>query len=219
MNIEQARFNMIEQQIRPWDVLNQEVLDLLQVVRREQFVPAAYQSLAFADCEIPLPCGASMLTPKFEARILQEAAVRKHETVLEIGAGSGYMAALLAYMGRQVTTVEIEPELRTLAQQNLAAAGIGNVEVALGNGAQGWPQNGTASYDVIVISGSLPVLPERFLQQLKVGGRLLAVLGEEPVMSAQLITRTSATALSTLKLFETAIKPLRDAAQPSAFHF
>lgn len=219
MNIEQARFNMIEQQIRPWDVLNQEVLDLLQVVRREQFVPAAYQSLAFADCEIPLPCGANMLTPKFEARMLQEAALKKHETVLEIGAGSGYMAALLAYMGKQVTTVEIEPELQALAQRNLAAAGITNVEVALGNGAHGWPQSGGASYDVIVISGSLPLLPDRFLQQLKIGGRLLAVLGEEPAMTAQLITRTTDSAFSTLKLFETAVKPLRDAVLPSAFRF
>jgi len=219
MNIEQARFNMIEQQIRPWDVLNQDVLDLLQLVRREEFVPAAYQSLAFADCEIPLPCGANMLMPKFEARILQEAAPKKHETVLEIGAGSGYMAALLSYMGRHVTTVEIEPELKALAEKNLAAYGISNVEVALGNGARGWPAAGDASYDVIVISGSLPVLPERFLQQLKVGGRLLAVLGQVPAMSAQLITRDTETAYSTLTLFETDIKPLREAPVPSAFKF
>ena len=219
MNIEQARFNMIEQQIRPWDVLNQDVLDLLQLVRREEFVPAAYQSLAFADCEIPLPCGANMLMPKFEARILQEAALKKHETVLEIGAGSGYMAALLAYMGRHVTTVEIEPELKALAEKNLAAYGVSNVEVALGNGAHGWPAAGDASYDVIVISGSLPVLPDRFLQQLKVGGRLLAVLGQVPAMSAQLITRDTETAYSTLTLFETDIKPLRDAPAPSTFKF
>ena len=221
MNIEQARFNMIEQQIRPWDVLNQDVLDLLQVVRREEFVPAAYRSLAFADCEIPLPCGANMLTPKFEARILQEAALKKHETVLEIGAGSGYMAALLAYMGRQVTSVEIEPELKALAEKNLAANGISNVEVALGNGAQGWPAAGQAQplWDVIVISGSLPVLPDRFLQQLKVGGRLLAVLGQAPAMTAQLITRSTETAYNTLTLFETDIKPLRDATLPSAFKF
>ncbi|HTN66317.1 MAG TPA: protein-L-isoaspartate O-methyltransferase [Burkholderiaceae bacterium] len=221
MNIEQARFNMIEQQIRPWDVLVQDVLDLLQVVRREDFVPAAYRSLAFADCEIPLPCGANMLMPKFEARILQEAAVKKHETVLEIGAGSGYMAALLAYMGRQVTSVEIEPELKALAEKNLAAYGISNVEVALGNGAHGWPAAGPATpqWDVIVISGSLPVLPDRFLQQLKAGGRLLAVLGQAPAMTAQLITRTTDTAFSTLTLFETDIKPLRDATLPSAFKF
>jgi protein-L-isoaspartate(D-aspartate) O-methyltransferase len=224
MNIEQARFNMIEQQIRPWDVLNQDVLDLLQLVRREDFVPAAYKSLAFSDTEIPLPCGASMLTPKFEARILQEAALKKHETVLEIGAGSGYMAALLAYMGRHVTTVEIEPELKALAEKNLAAYGIGNVEVALGNGAQGWPAPGSTqlaptAYDVIVLSGSLPVLPDRFLQQLKVGGRLLGVFGSVPAMTAQLITRSTETAYSALTLFETEIKPLRDAIVPSAFKF
>lgn len=224
MNIEQARFNMIEQQIRTWDVLDQNVLNLLPLVRREEFVPEAYKSLAFADSEIPLPCGANMLTPKFEARILQEAAPKKHETVLEIGAGSGYMAALLAAMARQVTTVEIEPELKTLATRNLDAYGIGNVEVVLGNGAQGWPAaNGAqatmAAYDVIVISGSLPVLPDRFLQQLKVGGRLLCVLGKAPAMTAQLITRTTETAYSTLTLFETDIKPLRDAAVPSTFKF
>lgn len=221
MDIEQARFNMIEQQIRPWEVLNQDVLDLLSVVRREEFVPAAYRSLAFADCEIPLPCGANMLTPKFEARMLQEAAIKKQETVLEIGTGSGYMAALLAYMGRQVTSVEIEPELKALAEKNLAAYGISNVEVALGNGARGWPAAGAAAplWDVIVISGSLPVLPDRFLEQLKPGGRLLAVLGRAPVMTAQLITRTAGSAFSALTLFETEVKPLRDAVLPSAFTF
>ncbi len=129
------------------------------------------------------------------------------------------MAALLAYMGRHVTTVEIEPELKALAEKNLAAYGISNVEVALGNGARGWPAAGDASYDVIVISGSLPVLPERFLQQLKVGGRLLAVLGQVPAMSAQLITRDTETAYSTLTLFETDIKPLREAPVPSPFKF
>src|SRR6478672_12816263 len=157
MNIEKARFNMIEQQIRTWDVLEPDVLELLLVVKREAFVPDERKSLAFIDTEIPLPCGASMFTPKMEARILQEVAPRKHEHVLEIGAGSGYMAALLAHKARQVTTVEIEPELKALAEKNLANYGVGNVEVALGNGARGW--NPPAQYDVIVISGSLPVLP------------------------------------------------------------
>jgi protein-L-isoaspartate(D-aspartate) O-methyltransferase len=221
MNIEQARFNMIEQQIRPWDVLEQDVLELLLLVRREAFVPAAYKGLAFADTEIPLPCGENMLQPKFEARILQEAAVKKHEHVLEIGAGSGYMAALLAYKARHVTSVDIEPELKALAEENLAAYGISNVDVVLGNGARGWEGSSSysAPYDVIVISGSLPALPDAFLSQIKVGGRILAVIGEAPVMSAQKITRVSETAWHSVTLFETSVKPLRDAAAHSTFAF
>jgi protein-L-isoaspartate(D-aspartate) O-methyltransferase len=162
-----------------------------------------------------------MLPPKLEARILQEAAVKKHEHVLEIGTGSGYMAALLAYRARHVTTVEIEPALKALAAKNLSEYGVGNVNVALGNGAQGWPGSGnnSAPYDVIVVSGSLPLLPDAFLQQIKIGGRILAVVGEPPVMSAQLITRTSDAAYDTVKLFETSIKPLRNIIAPSNFKF
>ncbi|MBV8666497.1 MAG: protein-L-isoaspartate O-methyltransferase [Burkholderiaceae bacterium] len=219
MNIEKARFNMIEQQIRPWDVLDQDVLDLLFIVKREEFVPSAYKDLAFFDTEIPLPCGENMLAPKCEARILQEANIKKHENVLEIGAGSGYMAALLAYRARHVTTLEIEPELKDLAQRNLSANGVTNVEVILADGAKGWSGNGHSPFDVIVISGSLPVLPDAFLQQIKVGGRILATLGEEPVMSTQLVTRVSESTYETVKLFETCIKPLRHAQTPSHFKF
>jgi protein-L-isoaspartate(D-aspartate) O-methyltransferase len=217
MNIEQARFNMIEQQIRTWDVLALDVLDLLQVVKREDFVPAAYKNLAFFDTEIPLPGGEHMLTPKLEARLLQDVNLKKHESVLEIGTGSGYMAALLAYKARHVTTVEILPELKALAEKNLAANGVGNVTVELGNGAQGWAHG--APYDVIVISGSLPVLPEVFLQQVKVGGRIAVILGEAPVMSAHVITRVSDTSYDTVKLFETNVKPLASATTPSHFSF
>ena len=219
MNIEQARFNMIEQQIRPWNVLDLDILELLTVVRREEFVPAAYKSLAFSDTEIPLPGGENMLAPKVEARLLQEAAVKKHEQVLEIGAGSGYMAALLCYKARHVTTVEIDPELKALAAKNLAAYGITNVEVVLGGGAQGWDQGETKSYDVIVISGSLSTLPDTFLKQLNVGGRIVAILGDAPVMTAQIITRTADSSYSTRNLFETDVKPLRDAAVHSNFKF
>lgn len=227
MNIEQARFNMIEQQIRTWDVLDLDVLDLLVVVKREFFVPAAYKGLAFMDTEIPLPCGENMLTPKLEARILQELAVKKHERVLEIGAGSGYMAALLAYKARHVVTVEIEPELKALAEKNLADYGVTNAKVVLGDGAQGWDGSGTnssgntsgAPYDVIVVSGSLPVLPDAFLKQLNVGGRLLVILGEAPVMTAEIVTRRSDLVYDTVKLFETCIKPLRHAIVPSHFKF
>jgi protein-L-isoaspartate(D-aspartate) O-methyltransferase len=220
MNIEQARFYMIEQQIRTWDVLETEILELLTVVKREAFVPAAHKALAFVDTEIPLPCGENMLAPKFEARILQDAGVKKHEQVLEIGAGSGYMAALLAHRARHVTTVEIEPSLKALAEKNLSDFGVSNVDVVLGNGANGWPANDTkAQYDVIVISGSLPVLPEVFLKQLKVGGRIMAVIGHAPVMTAEMITRVSETEYKRTKLFETSIKPLRAITQPSQFKF
>lgn len=217
MNIEQARFNMIEQQIRPWNVLDQDVLDLLLVVKREEFVPAAHKALAFVDTEIPLPGGEAMFTPKLEARILQEVQVKKHENVLEIGAGSGYMAALLAHKARHVTTVEILPELKTMAEMNLSKAGIGNVTVELGNGAQGWAKG--APYDVIVISGALEELPDAILKQIKVGGRVAAIIGQAPVMTAQIVTRVSETAYDTVKVFETNVKPLADAVTASRFTF
>ncbi|MES2129776.1 MAG: protein-L-isoaspartate O-methyltransferase [Pseudomonadota bacterium] len=217
MNIEQARFNMIEQQIRPWNVLDQDVLDLLVVVKREDFVPAAYKSLAFADTEIPLPGGAAMFTPKLEARLLQEVQVKKHEKVLEIGTGSGYMAALLAHKARHVTTVESNPELKALAEQNLAKAGATNVTVELGNGAEGWA-NG-APFDVIVISGALEVLPDAFLKQIKVGGRIACIVGAAPVMTANVITRVSDVAYDTVKVFETNVKALAGAAALSHFAF
>jgi protein-L-isoaspartate(D-aspartate) O-methyltransferase len=220
MNIEQARFNMIEQQIRPWDVLDTEILDLLMVVKREEFVPASFRSLAFMDTEIPLPHGENMLSPKVEARILQEANVQKHELVLEVGAGSGYMAALLAHRARHVTTVDIEADLVALAKANLAAAGIRNVDVMLGNAAQGYT-GGVAGdlFDVIVISASLPSLPAAFLPLIKVGGRILVVTGEAPVMFAQMITRVSEVGYNTVTLFETLVKPLRGATVPSHFTF
>jgi protein-L-isoaspartate(D-aspartate) O-methyltransferase len=217
MNIEQARFNMIEQQIRPWNVLDQDVLDLLVVVKREDFVPADYKSLAFVDTEIPLGAGEAMFTPKLEARVLQEVQLKKHETVLEIGAGSGYMAALLAHKARHVTTVEILPELKAMAEANLAKTGVTNVTVALGNGAQGWTQG--APFDVIVISGGLEVLPEAFLKQVKVGGRIAAIVGQAPVMSCNIITRVSETAYDTIKVFETNVKYLSGALAPSHFTF
>ncbi len=221
MNFEQARQNMIAQQIRTWDVLDNDVLQTLVDIRRETFVPAACQSLAFVDTEIPLPCGQNMFAPKLEARLLQEAAVRPDEQVLEIGAGSGYMAALLAHHARHVVTVEIEPELHKLAEANLKACGIANVTVALGDAARGWAGSGAhaAPYDVIMVSGSLPLLPQSLLDQMKVGGRLLAIVGEAPVMAACLVKRTAGDAWDTVKLFETSAQPLRNAEAPSAFHF
>lgn len=218
MNIEQARFNMIEQQIRPWDVLDQDVLNLLSVVKRENFVPAAYREIAFADLEVPLlPTGEHMLFPRVEARILQELAVKKHESVLEIGAGSGYMAALLAHRARHVLTVDIKPELVELAKRNLAENGVTNAEVALGDGARGWPTG--APYDVICVSGGLPVLPQEMLEQLKIGGRLAAFVGTAPVMKAQIVTRIDEKQFRVADVFETFIEPLANAVQPPRFKF
>lgn len=217
MNIEQARFNMVEQQIRTWDVLDQDVLDLLFLVRREEFVPPACRSLAFMDTEIPLPGGECMFTPKLEARIVQELNIKKHETVLEIGTGSGYLAALLAYRARQVTTIEISNELVTFAKKNLDAYGITNVDVIPGNGfALDIEEN---MFDAIVVSGGLPVLPEHLPRQLKIGGRMIVFIGEAPLMAAQLITRLSDHAFDTQTLFETVVRPLRDAVHVSHFTF
>ncbi|ATI26827.1 protein-L-isoaspartate O-methyltransferase [Ralstonia solanacearum] len=216
MDIEKSRFNMIEQQIRPWDVLDLDVLDLLAVVKREQYVPEAYRALAFVDMEIPLPGGRNMLPPRVEARVLQELAVRKHEDVLEVGAGSGYMAALLAHRGRHVTTVDIAPELVAFARDNLARNGVTNADVAEGNAALGW---GNSLYDVICVSGSVPAVPESLLMQLKVGGRMSIFVGGAPVMEAQLITRVSEAEFQTRNLFETYVTPLAGVPAPSQFRF
>ena len=217
MNTEQARFNMIEQQIRPWEVLDPTVLNLLSVVKREEYVPAEYRELAFADVEVPLGQGQVMLAPRVEARILQELGVRNADKVLEIGSGSGYMAALLAAKAEFVYTVEIDPLLVDFARKNLQRAGVANVSVDLGDAAQGWPLY--APYDVIVLSGSTPVLPETILQQLKIGGRLLAVVGEAPAMQVQLVTRTGEAAFNTINVFETVVAPLINAAQREKFVF
>lgn len=206
MNIEQARFNMIEQQIRPWDVLDQQVLDLLFVVKREDFVPAAYRNLAFADMELPLGEGQCMLAPRMEARLLQEIAPRAGERVLEIGAGSGYMAALLAARAEHVTTLELRPALAELARANLERAGVANVTVECADGSQGWQPR--APFDVIVLSGAVAEVPRELLRQLRVGGRLAAVVGEAPAMEAQLFTCVGEGVYNTVNLFETVVPAL-----------
>ena len=217
MNIEQARFNMIEQQIRPWEVLDPQVLDLLFVVKREDFVPAAYRNLAFADMEIPIGGGQVMLPPRVEARLLQELGIKKNDKVLEIGTGSGYMAALLAARAEHVVTVECRPELADFARQNLANAGVSNVTVENACGANGWSARGP--YDAIVVSASVPVVPEALLKQLRVGGRLAVVVGEVPVMEAQLITCTADGLYQTVNLFETVIPALDGVGAKAGFSF
>lgn len=217
MNLEKARFNMVEQQIRPCNVLDQEVLDLLAVVKREAFVPAAYRALAFADTEIPLGHDAAMLAPVIEAKILQALHLRKSDKVLEIGTGSGYMAALLGARTDHVYSVEIVPELAARAGENLKGQNADNVTVEEGDGALGWSAH--APYDVIVLSGSTPVLPDAFLQQLKIGGRLFAVVGEAPVMQAQLVTCVAEGRFQTTNLFETSIAQLKNTKQRERFVF
>lgn len=217
MNIEQARFNMVEQQIRPWDVLDPKVLDLLFQVKREQFVPAPYQALAFADLEVPIGEGQSMLPPRVEAKFLQEVGVKKTDRVLEIGTGTGYMAALLAARAEHVITVEISAALAEMAKANLQTAGVNNVSVEVGDGANGWAARGP--YDVIVVSGSLPSVSDALLKQLRVGGRLAVITGEAPTMEAQLITCTAEGRYNTVNLFETVVAPLQSTATSAAFSF
>jgi protein-L-isoaspartate(D-aspartate) O-methyltransferase len=217
MNVEQARFNMIEQQIRPWDVLDQSVLSLLAVVKREDFVPAAHRSIAFTDLEIPLPGGQVMLAPRLEARLLQELELHRHEKALEIGTGSGFMAALMAHKAQQVVTYEKRPELAAMARENLRHAAVMNVEVRQGDGANGDATRGP--WDVIVLSGSVAEMPQALLQQLKIGGRLVAVIGDEPMMRALRVRRLSDRDFTTEVLFDTVAPRLEGFAQPSSFKF
>jgi protein-L-isoaspartate(D-aspartate) O-methyltransferase len=216
MDFEQARFNMVEQQIRTWEVLDQEVLDLLFEVRREDFVPLAYRSLAFADLEIPIGDGERMWTPKMEARVLQELDLKANEAVLEIGTGSAYLTALLARRCGGVTSVDIHERFVLEARPKLARAGIGNVKLEVGDGAHGW---GSELYEAIVLTGSTPVLPKSWLEQLRPGGRIFAVVGDAPAMSARMMRWDAPGAIVTEDLFETVIAPLRNAAQPERFVF
>jgi len=217
MNFEHARFNMIEQQIRPWEVLDQGVLSLLAVVKREDFVPPACRALAFFDTEVPLPEGQSMLAPKVEARLLQALRVARHERVLEVGAGSGYMAALLAHKAQQVTTLEIAPALVVMAANNLRRAGIANAVVRQADGSRGLPDE--APFDLIVLSGSVAEVPPPLLDQLKDGGRLVGIVGQEPVMRAILITRVGPGQFKREELFDTVAPRLQGFAEPAPFRF
>ena len=217
MNIELARFNMIEQQIRPWEVLNLGVLELLAIIKREDFVPPEHRGMAFVDTEIPLPGGECMLAPKVEARLLQELAVHKHERVLEIGAGSGYMAALLAHKAQHVTTLEINPELARFAAANLKRAGVMNATVVAADASQALPADGP--FDVILLSGSVAEVPEALLAQLKAGGRLAAIVGFDPVMRAVLIKREADHGLTRTVLFDTVAPRLHGFKEPTRFHF
>lgn len=221
LNFDQARFNMVEQQIRTWEVLDQDVLDLLYVVPREDFVPAAYRALAFSDMEIPLGpdagLGQRMMPPKMEARILQEVGVKKSDKVLEVGTGSGYLTALLAHRAASVYSVELDRELAEFGRGNLVRHGVENMTLEIGDGAGGWSKH--APYDVIVLTGSTPVLPQSIAKQLSQGGRMFAIVGDAPVMVAKLVTCNGPGMFASTELFDTVIAPLKNAQRPSRFEF
>ncbi len=217
MNLELARFNMIEQQIRPWNVLDPAILELLAVMRREDFVPPAYRALAFVDTEVPLPDGQCMLAPRVEARMLQELDLQRHERVLEVGAGSGFMAALLAHRARSVTSLEVRPALATFASANLQRAGISNAKVRVLDGARGLPDD--APFDAIVLSGSVDSVPQALLEQLSPGGRLIAIVGDEPMMRAVRVRRLAASQFESTELFDTVAPRLSGFSEPSRFRF
>jgi len=217
MNTEHAQVNMLTQQLRAWEVLDQLVLDVIASTPRDQFVPAPYRNLAFADMNIPLDHGQVMLTPKEEARIIQALKIQSSERILEIGTGSGYMTALLAKLGQHVHSVDIFPEFVQNAQTKFVAMDIENVSVTAVDAVQAWSPK--ELYDIIVITGSLPYLLENFRQSLKIGGRLFAILGQAPVMKATLLTRVAQGKWPELKLFETMVPPLLNAPTPSAFVF
>lgn len=222
MDFEQARFNMVEQQIRPWEVLDQSVLDLLFVVKREDFVPAPYRSLAFNDMDLPLladgrQSGEHMFSPKVEARLLQELQVGRHESVLEIGAGSGYFAALLSHRAREVTAAEIHPELHELAMRNLRRNRINGVRLHAGNGLD--ILAGGSRFDVIVVSGGIAEVPAMATAALNVHGRLFAFVGEAPAMTATIIQRVSERGFSEQRLFESVVAGMHGFPQPSRFTF
>jgi len=221
MNLEQARTNMVEQQIRTWEVLDQDVLDLLYTVPREEFVPPSYRNLAFIDMEIPLAKdareGQKMWPPKMEARVLQELAVKRSDRVLEVGTGSGYLTALLAHRAAQVHSVEIDPALAAFGKANIARHGLDNVTLETADGARGFAK--WAPYDVIVLTGSVPLLARALLESLAPGGRVFAVVGEAPVMTAKIVSCTGPGEFRTVELFETLLAPLANCERPSRFRF
>ncbi len=217
MNFDSARHNMVESQIRTWEVLDPRILELVARAPRHDFVPAAYRKLAFADMQLPLAHGQVMMAPKLEARLIQALAIRPSDKILEIGTGSGYMTWLLANLGGNVHSVELFSDLSAAAQQNLAAHNVVNVTLEVGDAAAGW--GAQQAYDVILVTGSLPILPERFKTGLAIGGRLAAIVGRSPAMEAKLIQRLDAHGYTETALFETDLPALINAKQPERFVF
>lgn len=216
-DFEQARFNMIEQQVRTWEVLDQRVLDTMNRIPREDFVPEQYRSLAFADIEIPVGHDQVMMAPKVEGRLLQTLNITGEDNILEIGTGSGYLTACLASLGKHVTSIDIEPDFTGTAGTRLADQGISNISLETADAAEGISTG--RQYDAIAVTGSLPLLQKQFHESLKIGGRLFVITGTLPIMEALLIIRINENNWSQECLFETCIPPLEHAARPQAFEF
>ena len=216
-DFETARYNMVVSQIRTGDVVDERLLELVRRAPRHEFVPAVHRHYAFADMQIPLEFGEVMMAPLVEARLLQELAIKTSDKILEIGTGSGYMTWLLSQLGKKVHSIEIVPEFTQRASEKLAAHGARNVELEIGDGARGWDRH--APYDVIVLTGSTPLLPEAFKKILALGGRLAAIVGQSPAMEARLIRRVSESSFESRVLFETDLPPLKNALAPSKFVF
>lgn len=214
--MELARFNMVEQQIRPWDVLNTNLLDLIKKVKREQFVPVDMQSLAFMDTEIPLGHGEAMWSPKLEARAIQALGLKHTDHVLEVGTGSGYMTALISRMAAHVDSIERIEEFSARAARSLAAHHYDNITLQVGDASNGWGSN---KYDAIILTGSVPMAPKSYYEMLNVGGRLFAVVGDAPSMEGTLVTCVAPGVFETTVLFETSVAPLVNAPQPERFVF
>lgn len=212
MDFAQARYNMIEQQVRPWDVLDRKLLDVLETLRREDFVPEDYRNLAFADIEIPIGHDQVMLDPKTEARLVQELDLTSRDNVLEIGTGSGFMTAIIASLARHVDSVEIFPELSISASKKLKS--YDNISLEVGDAANGWGEE--KKWDAILLTGSVPALPEAFSDMLNPGGRLIAVIGSEPIMTATLVRNIGDGSWSEKELFDTSIPPLLNVETPHA---
>lgn len=217
LNFDVVRQTMIESQIRTWDVIDERVLELMARMPRQDYVPVAYRNIAYVDMNIPLGHGEVMMVPKLEARLLQELEINPTDKILEIGTGSGYMTALLAAMGRQVISVEIRPEFTAEAAAKLAHHGVRNITLETGDGARGWDRQ--QPYDVILITGSMPVLPETFQQTLAIGGRMIAMVGTVPAMDVRRIRRLDERSFKEDSLFETVIPPLVNALEPPKFVF
>ena len=217
MEIKTARFNMVEQQIRPWEVFDKRVLDLMGTAPRHEYVPSAYRNLAFADMHIPLGDGREMMSPKVEARLLQALEIQPTDTILEVGTGCGYLTSLLAQLGAHVYSVETSKALSQIASENLSDHGVDNVELEVGDATKGWDAH--QPYDVVLVNGSLPSLPEALCENLGIGGRLAAIVGKSPVMEALLIQRVGQKNWSDVSLFETDLAPLPDTEAPKRFIF